>query len=84
MYQLPLLDSRPRFALSRLTIALALLLGAAVLWAVVAELRFQRRTTEKVSEDYLALLASERIDSVSSEQGYGLVLGNETGTEEES
>ena len=66
MQQLPLLDPRPRSALSRLTVALALLLGAALLWAVLAELRFQRRTTERVSEDYLALLANERLDAASA------------------
>ncbi|MDQ2890469.1 MAG: HAMP domain-containing histidine kinase [Gemmatimonadota bacterium] len=63
---MPLLASHSRSALTRLTVALALLLGAALLWAVVAEMRFQRRTTEKVSEDYVALLARERVDSASS------------------
>jgi signal transduction histidine kinase len=66
MRQLPLLDSRPRSALTRSTAALALLLGAALLWAVVAELRFQRRTTEKVGQDYLTLLAHERLDAAAS------------------
>jgi signal transduction histidine kinase len=66
MRPLPLLTPRPPSALSRFTIALALVLGAALAWAVVAELRFQRRTTEKVSEDYLSLLAHERIDAAAA------------------
>jgi signal transduction histidine kinase len=63
---LPLLTPRPPSALSRLTIALALVLGAALAWAVIAELRFQRRTTERVMEDYLSLLARERLDASST------------------
>jgi hypothetical protein len=66
MQPLPSLNSRPRPALNRLTIALALVLGAGLLWAVVAELRFQRRTTEKMGEDYLSLLSRERLDAASS------------------
>ena len=66
MHELPLLTPRSPSALSRLTIALALVLGAALAWAVIAELRFQRRTAEKVSEDYLALLARERVDAAST------------------
>jgi signal transduction histidine kinase len=66
MHQLPLLTPRSPSALSRLTIALALVLGVALAWAVIAELRFQRRTAEKVSEDYLSLLARERVESASS------------------
>ncbi|MGH7621569.1 MAG: sensor histidine kinase, partial [Gemmatimonadaceae bacterium] len=65
-HQLPLLTPRSPSALSRLTIALALVLGAALAWAVIAELRFQRRTAEKVSEDYLSLLARERVDAAAS------------------
>ena len=63
MDRLPLLTPRPPSALSRLALALALVLGAALAWAVIAELRFQRRTTERVSEDYLSLLARERVDA---------------------
>jgi signal transduction histidine kinase len=63
---LPLLASRPPSALSRLTLALALVLGAALAWAVIVELRFQRRTAEKVTEDYLSLLARERVDAAAS------------------
>jgi signal transduction histidine kinase len=62
MKQLPLLTARPPSALSRLTIALALVLGGALAWAVFAELRFQRRTAERVTEDYLSLVARERVD----------------------
>lgn len=65
--QLPVLNPLPRLTLSRLTIALALVLGAALLWAVVAELRFERRTTEKVGQDYLSLLAQERLDAVAND-----------------
>src|SRR5665647_1564987 len=63
MDRLPLFTPRPPSALSRLALALALVLGAALAWAVIAELRFQRRTTERVSEDYLSLLARERVDA---------------------
>jgi signal transduction histidine kinase len=63
MQPLPLLTSRPPSTLSRLTIALALVLGGALAWAVIAELRFQRRTAEKVTEDYLSLVAHERVDA---------------------
>lgn len=66
MQSLPLLTPRPPSALSRLTIALALVLGVALAWAVIAELRFQRRTAERVTEDYLSLLAHERIDASAS------------------
>jgi signal transduction histidine kinase len=66
MDRLPLLTPRPPSALSRLALALALVLGAALAWAVIAELRFQRRTTERVSEDYLALLATERVDAAAT------------------
>lgn len=66
MEQLPLLTPGSPPALSRLTIALALVLGAALAWAVFAELGFQRRTAEKVSEDYLALLARERVDGAAA------------------
>lgn len=63
MQSLPLLTARPPSALSRLTIVLALVLGAALAWAVASELRFQRRTAERVTEDYLSLVARERIDA---------------------
>ncbi|HMI57026.1 MAG TPA: ATP-binding protein [Gemmatimonadaceae bacterium] len=66
MERLPLLTPRPPSALSRLALALALVLGAALAWAVIAELRFQRRTTERVSEDYLSLLARERVDAAAA------------------
>ncbi len=66
MQQLPLINPRPRSTLNRLTVLLALVLGAALLWAVVAELRFERRTTEKVGEDYLSLLSRERLDAAAS------------------
>jgi signal transduction histidine kinase len=66
MHSLPLLTPRRPSALSRLTVALALVLGAALAWAVIAELRFQRRTAEKVSEDYLSLLARERVEAASA------------------
>jgi hypothetical protein len=66
MPPLPLLTPRPPSALSRLTIALALVLGVALAWAVIAELRFQRRTAERVTEDYLSLLARERVSAASS------------------
>ena len=66
MDRLPLLTPRPPSALSRLALALALVLGAALAWAVIAELRFQRRTTERVSEDYLSLLARERVDAAAA------------------
>ena len=66
MQPLPLLTARPPSALSRLTIALALVLGAALAWAVVAELQFQRRTAERVTEDYLALVARERVDGAAA------------------
>ncbi|MDQ2766016.1 MAG: hypothetical protein M3Y30_02565, partial [Gemmatimonadota bacterium] len=66
MDRLPLLTPRPPSALSRLALALALVLGAALAWAVIAELRFQRRTTERVSEDYLTLLARERVDAAAA------------------
>lgn len=66
MQQLPLINPKPRSTLNRLTVALALVLGAALLWAVVAELRFERRTTEKVGDDYLALLSRERLDAAST------------------
>ena len=81
MHQLPLLTPRPPSALSRLTIALALVLGAALAWAVIAELRFQRRTAEKVSEDYLSLLARERVDAASSalRSAIGGELGSQVG-----
>lgn len=65
--QLPILNPLPRSTLSRLTIALAFVLGGTLLWAVVAELRFERRTTEKVGQDYLALLARERLDAISND-----------------
>ncbi len=61
MRSIPLLTPRPPSALSRITIVLAVVLGAALAWAVVVELRFQRRTAERVTEDYLSLLARERI-----------------------
>ena len=66
MDRLPLLTPRPPSALSRLALALALVLGVALAWAVVAELRFQRRTTERVSEDYLSLLARERVEAAAT------------------
>ena len=66
MRPLPLLTPRPPSALSRVTLALALVLGAALAWAVIVELRFQRRTAEKVTEDYLSLLARERVDAAAS------------------
>ena len=66
MQSLPLLTPRPPSALSRLTLALALVLGGALTWAVVSELRFQRRTAEKVTEDYLALVARERVDGAAA------------------
>ncbi|HLB10792.1 MAG TPA: ATP-binding protein [Gemmatimonadaceae bacterium] len=66
MRPLPLLTPRPPSALSRLTLALALVLGAALAWAVIVELRFQQRTAEKVTEDYLSLLARERVDAAAS------------------
>ena len=66
MDRLPLLTPRPPSALSRLALALALVLGAALAWAVIAELRFQRRTTERVSEDYLTLLARERVEAAAA------------------
>ena len=66
MQPLPLLTPRPPSALSRLTLALALVLGGALTWAVVAELRFQRRTAEKVTEDYLSLVARERLDGAAA------------------
>jgi signal transduction histidine kinase len=66
MDRLPLLTPRPPSTLSRLALALALVLGAALAWAVIAELRFQRRTTERVSEDYLSLLARERVDAAAA------------------
>lgn len=65
MRPLPLLTPRPPSALSRLTIVLALVLGAALAWAVIVELRFQRRTAERVTEDYLSLLARERVGAAS-------------------
>jgi signal transduction histidine kinase len=66
MQPLPLLPARPPSTLSRLTIALALVLGGVLAWAVVAELHFQRRTAEKVTEDYLSLVAHERIDAAAA------------------
>jgi signal transduction histidine kinase len=66
MQPLPLLTPRPPSALSRLTLALALVLGGALTWAVIAELRFQRRTAEKVTEDYLSLVARERVDGAAA------------------
>jgi signal transduction histidine kinase len=66
MQPLPLLTPRPPSALSRLTLALALVLGGALTWAVIAELRFQRRTAEKVTEDYLSLVAHERVDGAAA------------------
>ena len=66
MQPLPLLTPRPPSALSRLTLALALVLGGALAWAVIAELRFQRRTAEKVTEDYLSLVARERVDGAAA------------------
>lgn len=66
MRQLPLLTPRPPSSLSRITIALALVLGAALAWAVVVELRYQQRTAEKVTEDYVALLARERTGAAAS------------------
>src|SRR3569623_3242886 len=66
MRPLPLLTPRPPSALSRLTLALALVLGGALTWAVVAELRCQRRTAEKVTEDYLSLVARERADGAAA------------------
>jgi hypothetical protein len=65
-HPLPLLTPSPPSALSRVTVGLALVLGAALAWAVFAELRFQRRTTERVTEDYLALLARERVDAAAT------------------
>jgi signal transduction histidine kinase len=62
----PLLPPRPPSALSRLTIALALVLGASLAWAVIVELQFQRRTAQKVTEDYLSLLARERVAAAAS------------------
>ncbi len=49
-----------------MTLALALVLGAALAWAVIVELRFRQRTAEKVTEDYLSLLARERVDAAAS------------------
>ncbi len=66
MQPLPLLTPRPPSALSRITIVLALVLGGALAWAVVAELQFQRRTAEKVTEDYLSLVARERVDGAAA------------------
>ena len=66
MLPLPLLTPRPPSALSRITIVLALVLGGALAWAVVAELQFQRRTAEKVTEDYLSLVARERVDGAAA------------------
>src|SRR6476646_653410 len=66
MQPLPLLTPRPPSALSRTTIALALVLGGALAWAVVAELQFQRRTAERVTEDYLSLVARERVDGAAA------------------
>ncbi|HSU93973.1 MAG TPA: histidine kinase dimerization/phospho-acceptor domain-containing protein, partial [Gemmatimonadaceae bacterium] len=66
MQPLPLLTPRPPSALARLTLVLALVLGGALAWAVIAELRFQRRTAEKVTEDYLSLVARERVDGAAA------------------
>ena len=66
MQPLPLLTARRPSALSRITIALALVLGGALAWAVVTELQFQRRTAERVTEDYLALVARERVDGAAA------------------
>ncbi|MEP7064936.1 MAG: ATP-binding protein [Gemmatimonadota bacterium] len=69
MQQLPLLTARRPSALSRLTIALALVLGGALAWAVISELHFQRRTAERVTEDYLSLVARERVDGAAAALG---------------
>jgi signal transduction histidine kinase len=66
MQPLPLLTARPPSALSRVTIALALVLGVALAWAVVSELQFQRRTAERVTGDYLSLVARERVDGAAA------------------
>jgi signal transduction histidine kinase len=81
MDRLPLLTPRPPSGLSRLALALALVLGAALAWAVIAELRFQRRTTERVSEDYLSLLARERVDAAAAALRSDIVerLGTQVG-----
>lgn len=81
MHQLPLLDSPPRSMLLRATVALTLLLGVALLWAVVAEIRFQRRTAEKVGEDYLMLLGRDRVDAASSalSSTFSTALGSQIG-----
>ncbi len=81
MRSLPLLTPRPPSALSRLTIALALVLGAALAWAVIVELRFQRRTAERVTEDYLSLLAHERLGAASTalRSGIAAEIGAQVG-----
>src|SRR3954470_6468967 len=66
MQPLPLLAATRTSALSRLTIVLALVLGGALAWAVVSELHFQRRTAERVTEDYLSLVARERVDGAAA------------------
>ncbi len=52
--------------MARATLGITLVLATALAWAAIAELRAARRTTERISADYLALAGRERVDAAAN------------------